>query len=117
MGGTEFPFLLLQRGYREGDVSLVYPLARGTGPMLSIAAAIAFLGERPAPVGLTGAVLVVFGVLLLTGDARLFKGAEARRAVAFGVPMANEMPLGQQASLHIRGMVDINEFDLFAEVQ
>ena len=26
-------FLLLQRGYRRGDLSLVYPLARGTGPL------------------------------------------------------------------------------------
>src|ERR687885_262346 len=28
-------FILLQRGYRSGDLSLVYPLARGTGPVLS----------------------------------------------------------------------------------
>lgn len=40
-------FVLLQRGYATGDLSLVYPLARGTGPLLSGAAAIAFLGERP----------------------------------------------------------------------
>ena len=31
---------LLQRGYRTGDLSLVYPLARGTGPLLSTIAAI-----------------------------------------------------------------------------
>src|SRR5688572_22735800 len=40
-------FILLNRGYRSGDMSLVYPLARGTGPMLSTTAAILFLGERP----------------------------------------------------------------------
>ena len=32
---------LLQRGYRTGDLSLVYPLARGTGPLISTLAAIA----------------------------------------------------------------------------
>ena len=37
-------FVLLQRGYATGDLSLVYPLARGTGPLLSSVAAIAFLG-------------------------------------------------------------------------
>jgi uncharacterized membrane protein len=41
-------FLLLQRGYRDGDVSLVYPLARGTGPTLSVLGAILILGERPS---------------------------------------------------------------------
>ena len=38
----------LQRGYANGDLSVVYPLARGTGPVLSVAAAILFLGERPS---------------------------------------------------------------------
>src|SRR5690348_11040776 len=38
--------LFLQRGYRHGDFSLIYPLARGTGPLLSTIAAIALLGER-----------------------------------------------------------------------
>src|SRR4030067_3686950 len=33
-------FLLLQRGYRIGDFSLLYPLARGTGPTLSTTASI-----------------------------------------------------------------------------
>jgi hypothetical protein len=29
-------FLTLQGGYRAGDVSVVYPLARGTGPLLPV---------------------------------------------------------------------------------
>src|SRR6185436_4282939 len=45
---------LLQRGYRTGDLSLVYPLARGTGPLVSTIAAIAFFGERPGVVALLG---------------------------------------------------------------
>lgn len=58
-------FTLLQRGYREGDLSVVYPLARGTGPALSVLAAILVLGERPGPVALLGAALVVLAVLSL----------------------------------------------------
>jgi drug/metabolite transporter (DMT)-like permease len=58
-------FLLLQRGYRVGDLSIVYPLARGFGPALSIVAAIMLFGERPGPVALGGASLVVVGVLVL----------------------------------------------------
>jgi multidrug transporter EmrE-like cation transporter len=55
-------FLLLQRGYRDGDVSLVYPLARGTGPTLSVVGAILFLGERPSLVALVGVAVIIAGI-------------------------------------------------------
>lgn len=42
-------YLALQRGYRTGDLSLVYPLARGSGPMLATIGAITLFGERPSP--------------------------------------------------------------------
>ena len=48
-------FTTLQRGYAEGDLSVVYPLARGTGPALSVLAAVVILGERPGPLALVGA--------------------------------------------------------------
>jgi drug/metabolite transporter (DMT)-like permease len=63
-------FVLLQRGYATGDLSLVYPLARGTGPLLSTAAAIAFLGERPGALALAGAALIVAAVLSLARPSR-----------------------------------------------
>ena len=56
-------FVFLQRGYRDGDLSLVYPLARGTGPLLATVAAIAFLAERPSALALVGAALIVGAVL------------------------------------------------------
>jgi multidrug transporter EmrE-like cation transporter len=58
-------FTTLQRGYAEGDLSVVYPLARGTGPALSVLAAIVILGERPGPLALVGAALVVAAVISL----------------------------------------------------
>jgi drug/metabolite transporter (DMT)-like permease len=58
-------FVLLQRGYAVGDLSVVYPLARGTGPMLSVLLAVVLLGERPGPVALVGALAVVVGVLVI----------------------------------------------------
>jgi drug/metabolite transporter (DMT)-like permease len=66
-------FLLLDRGYRFGDLSVVYPLARATGPILTVAAAILVLGERPGALALGGAGLVILGAYLLTGNPlRLF---------------------------------------------
>ncbi len=58
-------FVLLLRGYRAADLSLVYPLARGTGPLLAAAGAVFLLGERPTPLSVTGALLVATGVLVI----------------------------------------------------
>jgi drug/metabolite transporter (DMT)-like permease len=58
-------FLTLQRGYGVGDVSVVYPLARGSGPLLSVVLAILVLGERPSWFTLAGAAVVVVGVMVI----------------------------------------------------
>ncbi len=74
-------FLSLQAGYRAGDLSVVYPLARGTGPALAVMAAVVLRGERPSAVAITGAVIVVAGLLsLATGS-----GVKSGPAIAFGV--------------------------------
>jgi uncharacterized membrane protein len=73
-------FTLLQRGYRTGDLSVVYPLARGTGPALSTLGAILLFGERPSAVTLAGGALVVAGVLLIG----LRPGPATARSVPFG---------------------------------
>jgi drug/metabolite transporter (DMT)-like permease len=58
-------FLTLQRGYRLGDVSVVYPLARGSGPLLSVIFAIVLFGEHPGILALVGAGVVVTGVVVI----------------------------------------------------
>ncbi|CAL9602416.1 hypothetical protein SUDANB95_05419 [Actinosynnema sp. ALI-1.44] len=77
-------FLLLQRGYATGDMSVVYPLARGTGPLLTVVAAVAFFGERPHVVGLVGAAAVVVGVMVI-GSAG---GAHGSRLAGVGYGLA-----------------------------
>lgn len=67
-------FVILQRGYRIGDLSVVYPLARGTGPMLSVIAAVWLFHERPGPVALAGAAAVVLGVWVIGGLGSLGSG-------------------------------------------
>jgi drug/metabolite transporter (DMT)-like permease len=57
--------LSLQAGYRAADLSLVYPIARGTGPLLSFAGAALLLGEHPGLVSLLGVLLVVAGIGLV----------------------------------------------------
>lgn len=79
--------LLLQRGYRHGDFSLIYPLARGTGPLLSTLVAIAVFGERPTPLALAGGAIIILCIFQLTGGARLLHAdrAHLRQGLLYGL--------------------------------
>ncbi len=68
-------FVLLQRGYAVGDLSLVYPLARGTGPLLATAAAIVLFDERPSALVLVGIALITAGVFVLTSESGSLRSA------------------------------------------
>ena len=79
-------FLLLDRAYRAGgDLSIVYPLARSTGPLLTIVVAILVLGERPGTLAIGGAVLIGVSALLLAGNPFAWHKSEARHAVGFAL--------------------------------
>ncbi len=56
---------VLQRGYREGNLSTVYATARGTGPFLSVIVAVLLLGERPSAIALVGVAAVIAGVVAI----------------------------------------------------
>ncbi len=58
-------FSLLNAAYREADLSLVYPIARGTPPLLVACGSWLFVGEAASPLGVAGVVLVALGVLVL----------------------------------------------------
>ncbi|WP_323765928.1 DMT family transporter [Marinovum sp.] len=77
-------FLLLQLGYRKGDLSLVYPTARSTGPLLSTSFAVLFLGEILTLQMALGALCIVFGVLMLTTGGRV-KGQRVSTSLLFGL--------------------------------
>jgi drug/metabolite transporter (DMT)-like permease len=66
-------YVVLLRGYRKADLTVVYPLARGSGPLLSSLAAIVLLGERISAMGVGGIAAVVFGVFLVAGGPGLFR--------------------------------------------
>jgi drug/metabolite transporter (DMT)-like permease len=79
-------FLLLDRAYRSGgDLSVVYPLARATGPLLTIVAATLFFGERMTAIAVCGALLIGVSALILTGDPRKLFSKEASAGVGFAL--------------------------------
>ena len=56
---------VLQRGYREGNLSTVYATARGAGPFLSVIVAVLVLGERPSALALVGVAAIIVGVVAI----------------------------------------------------
>lgn len=71
--------LVLQKAYQESDFSIVYPVARGTGPMLSVLIAIAVLGEKPSPLGALAIAAILLGVFVSAGGIDIFRGRDMRR--------------------------------------
>jgi drug/metabolite transporter (DMT)-like permease len=58
-------FYTLSRAYALGDLSLVYPLARGSAPLFILAWARLILDERPSAVGVAGVLTIVLGMYLI----------------------------------------------------
>ena len=90
-----FYFILLGRAYAQGDLSLVYPIARGIGPMLVPVLAVLMLGERVALPAVIGIALIIAGIFIVSWWGRfreilaqpsvLLRDAGVRYAVLTGV--------------------------------
>ncbi|HLX46935.1 MAG TPA: EamA family transporter [Streptosporangiaceae bacterium] len=83
--------LLLQNGYRLGDLSVVYPVGRGSGALLAAIGGLLLLGERPGPVSITGILLIVVGVTVIGLPGRshpVTPSPPSRPAAAMGITFA-----------------------------
>ncbi|WP_020474614.1 EamA family transporter [Zavarzinella formosa] len=78
-------FTMVAVTYRVGDLSLVYPLMRGTAPGLTAICAALLLGEWPRELGWSGVFLIASGVLLLAFGARASAG---RKLAPVGLALA-----------------------------
>ena len=77
-------FICLAAAYQRGDLSVVYPIARGTAPILSVTLGIVVLGERLAPAGALGVVALLAGILLVQQPWRMIAGVRRRRSSGAG---------------------------------
>ena len=67
-------FILLSAAYRRGDLSVVYPLARGTAPLLAVGVGVIVLGERLGVAGWVGVAALLAGFLGLQRPWRVLQG-------------------------------------------
>jgi drug/metabolite transporter (DMT)-like permease len=69
--GFEFIyFLCLTTAYRRGELSVVYPLARGSAPLLAVAAGVLLLGEGMSVRTLVGVTFLLAGILIVRRPSR-----------------------------------------------
>ncbi len=68
-------FHVLLAGYRASDLTVVYPVARGTGPLITATVAVLFLGESLGPWGAAGVAAITAGVFVIAGGPRLWAQA------------------------------------------
>ncbi|MGE5616301.1 MAG: EamA family transporter, partial [Bacillota bacterium] len=73
----------LQRGYRSGDFSVVYPIARGVAPLLSVAGATLLLSENTRLSNWLGAASITVGIMLLGFQRGLGKSSTLRGGIGW----------------------------------
>jgi len=76
--------LTLQAGYDRAELGVVYPVARGTAPVLTMLLALPLLGERLGTAAMFGASLVVAGILVVTGNPFVREGPRPMQGLLWG---------------------------------
>lgn len=80
-----FYFAFLDKGYEKGDMSIVYPVSRGTGPLIAAFMGIAFLGERPTWLGILGIALMACGIVALTGNPANIMKSDSKAGITYAL--------------------------------
>ncbi len=86
-------FLTLTKAFSSGDLSLVYPIARGSAQLFLLLWAILFLKEHPTWIALVGIVSIIIGLYLInlpslhdwTRPLHAFRTSASRWALLTGI--------------------------------
>ena len=111
-GLQAFYFVMLGRAYSRGDLGLVYPIARGIGPMLVPVLAVVLLGERVALPAVIGIGLIVVGIYVVSWWGRLrqilarpwalLRDAGVRYAIVTGMTITVYSLVDKRAVEHVQ---------------
>ncbi|MCY8836665.1 DMT family transporter [Bacillus atrophaeus] len=78
-------FLVLQKGYKIGDLSFVYPIARGTGPLITCILAVVIFNEKPTVFTFIGTFLILISILFFTGGIDKLKQTNSLAPVLYSL--------------------------------
>lgn len=93
-------FALLAAAYAEGELSLVYPLARGGAPVLVLLVAVAGFGGGVAPVQVAGVLAIAGGVIAVRGVRGPWRGRDTLLAAATAATIAGYTVLDRYGVRH-----------------
>lgn len=97
-------FICLASAYRRGALSLVYPLARGSAPLLAVAVGILLLGEQLAPPAALGVVSLLAGILLVAQPWQALRAAGAEHRGAIGFALATGVSIAAYSAVDRLGV-------------
>ena len=97
-------FVCLSAAYKRGALSLVYPLARGSAPLLAVAVGIFLLGERLAPLALAGVASLLVGILLVARPWQALQSAGAAQRGAIGFALATGASIATYSAIDRLGV-------------
>ena len=92
-------FAFLASAYRRGDLSLVYPLARGTAPLLAVVIGVVLLNERLGVVGYLGVVALLTGLLTLQRPWQYLSAAGRARGGAAGFALLTGVTIASYSAV------------------
>ncbi len=78
-------YIGLTEAYRTGDMGQVYPIARGTAPLMTAGMSTTFLGERLGLIGWGGIILLIFGIFVISLHGGRDLAKLDRRAIGFAL--------------------------------
>lgn len=97
-------FVCLSAAYSRGALSLVYPLARGSAPLLAVAVGILLLGERLAPGALLGVGCLLVGILLVARPWQAIRAAGSAQRGAIGFALATGASIAAYSAIDRLGV-------------
>jgi uncharacterized membrane protein len=97
-------FAFLASAYRRGDLSLVYPLARGSAPLLAVAIGVLVLHERLGPLGFLGVAALIGGILALQRPWRYLRESGREHGGAAGFALLTGITIAAYSAVDLVGV-------------
>jgi uncharacterized membrane protein len=101
-------FSFLAAAYRRGDLSLVYPLARGSAPLLAVAFGTLILRERLGPIGFAGVACLLVGILALQRPWQYLRAAGRASSGAAGFALLTGVMIATYSAVDSVGVKQTN---------